>query len=227
MRHRSIAELIPSFDQIDPIVVEEVLAGEPEITPIELPSFLARTQREPDPVEPAIDVDAVFENGRKAGLAEAETAMQAALAEARAEAEANLQAARRIWVAAEAEALAALVETRLATIETRIADKAGRLIAPFIGERMREQVLDALADQIRPLLRGDDDRSPIRMAGPDDLLDALKTRLGDHPRLAIESNGAPEVTILVADSEIESRMGRWIAAIREAVAAPATEPEPK
>ena len=112
MKHRSAADFIPSFeiDESELALLPEAGTAAPE-PEIELPAFLPRTPREPPP-----DLDAIFENGRQAGLAEARAEAQAAAARQTQAAEAALEQARLAWAEAVATPLAAELPRALAAL---------------------------------------------------------------------------------------------------------------
>lgn len=207
MKHRPAAEFIPSFDIPEADVAESAReAPAPEIAPIELPSFLQKpAQREPAP-----DLEQVFEDGRQAGLAEARTAAQEELARVRAEQAAALESARQAWADQVAAALAGQLQPALDAIGNQIADTVGRLLRPFLEGELRDAASRALIEQITPLLSGADG-ALVRIAGPRELVAALRRVFPPERAVSFEENDAADVTILVGETMIETRVSAWIA----------------
>lgn len=207
MKHRSAAEFIPSFDIPEADIAEIVKeAPAPQIAPIEIPPFLAK----PSQREPAPDVEKIFEDGRQAGLAQAQSATQEELARLRAEHAAELERARQAWADQIAAALAAQLQPALDAIGNQIADTVGRLLRPFLEGELRDAASRALIEQIAPLLSGADG-ALVRIAGPRELIETLRRVFPPERAASFEESEAAEVTILVGETMIETRIGAWIA----------------
>ncbi|WP_181832484.1 hypothetical protein [Bosea caraganae] len=207
MKHRSAAEFIPSFDISETGVAEiaQDAPASPVIAPIELPSFLSKAPREPAP-----DVEKIFEDGRQAGLTEAQAALEQQLAQLQADHAAALEAARQAWAEEAASLLSDKVQPALDAIGEQIADTVGRLLRPFLEAELRDAASRALIEQIAPLLSGTE--CPlIRVAGPPVLVEALRRVFPPERAVAFEESDAAEVTILVGETVIETRVGAWIA----------------
>ncbi|TCR63646.1 hypothetical protein [Bosea sp. BK604] len=207
MKHRSAAEFIPSFDISELDIVEITPdAPAPAIAPIELPSFLTKAP----PREPAPDLEQIFENGRAAGRVEAQLAAEEQLARLQSEHAAALESARQAWADEVATVLAAQVPQALDDVGERIADTVGRLLRPFLATELRAAASRALIEQITPLLSGTDG-ALVRVAGPQMLVETLRRVFPPERAVSFEENDAAEVTILVGETMIETRIGAWIA----------------
>lgn len=207
MKHRSAAEFIPRFDISESDVAEIAKeAPAPQIAPVEIPPFLSKAaQREPAP-----DVEQIFADGRQAGLAEAQEAAQDELARLRAEHAAELERARQAWADQVAATLDAQLQPALDAIGHRIADTVGRLLRPFLEDQLRDAASRALIEQVTPLLSGTDG-ALVRIAGPRELVETLRRVFPPERAVNFEENDATEVTILVGETMIETRIGAWIA----------------
>lgn len=209
MKHRSAADFIPSFE-----VGEGELALLPEAgtaTPepeIELPAFLPRTPREPPP-----DLDAIYESGRQAGLAEARAEAEAAAVRQTQAAEAALEQARLAWAEAVATPLAAELPRALDALTESLAETTGRLLRPFLEGELSDAASRALIDQIRPLLSGRDG-AVIRVGGPADLLATLRGVFPAGTAVEFAETEAVDVSIVLGETVIETRIAAWVARLR-------------
>ncbi len=209
MKHRSAADFIPSFE-----IGEGELALLPEAGPatpepeIELPAFLPRTPREPPP-----DLDAIYESGRQAGLAEARAEAEAAAARQAQAAEAALEQARLAWTEAVAMPLATELPRALDALAERLAETTGRLLRPFLEGELRDAASRALIDQIRPLLSGGDG-AVIRVSGPADLLATLRGVFSAGTPVEFAETEAVDVSIVLGETVIETRIAAWVARLR-------------
>jgi hypothetical protein len=210
MRHRPAGDFIPNFDVAEADIAELVQdapasPAAPAIAPIELPAFLSKPPR-----EPAVDTAQIFEDGRQAGLAEAQLGLDEQLAHLQAEHTAALQSARQAWADEVATLLAAQIPQALDTIGDRIADTVGRLLRPFLEVELRDAASRALIAQITPLLNGTDG-APIRISGPALLLETLRRVFASQGSVTFAENDATEVSIQLGETMIETRIAPWIA----------------
>ena len=205
MKHRSAADFIPSFeiDESELALLPEAGTAAPE-PEIELPAFLPRTPREPPP-----DLDAIFENGRQAGLAEA----QAAAARQTQAAETALEQARLAWTEAVATPLAAELPRALEALGESLAETTGRLLRPFLERELSDAASRALIDQIRPLLSGGDG-ALIRVSGPASLLATLRGVFPAGTAVKFAETEAVDVSIVLGETVIETRIAAWVARLR-------------
>lgn len=209
MKHRSAADFIPSFEieEGELGLVPETGGGAQDAS-IELPAFLPHTPREPPP-----DLDAIFENGRQAGLAEARAEAEAAAARQAQEAEAALEQARLAWTEAVATPLADELPRALDALTNSLAETTGRLLQPFLERELRDAASRALIDQIRPLLSGGDG-ALIRVSGPADLLATLRGVFPAGTPVEFTQTEAVDVAIVLGETVIETRIAAWVARLR-------------
>jgi hypothetical protein len=209
VKHRSAADFIPSFeiDEGELALLPEAGTAAPEAE-IELPAFLPRTPREPPP-----DLDAIYENGRQAGLVEARAEAEAAAARQAQEAEAALEQARLAWTEAVATPLAAELPRALDALTESLAETTGRLLRPFLEGELSDAASRALIDQIRPLLSGQDG-ALIRVSGPAELLATLRSVFPAGSPVEFTETEAVDVAIVVGETVIETRIAAWVARLR-------------
>lgn len=155
-------------------------------------------------------LDEAFARGADEARLTADAEHEQALAQALARAEQQHAAERARWASEQADALSASLAAALEALEGRIADTVARVLTPFLTAEMRRGSVAALAESIRTLLSGT--REPaLRVSGPEDLLAALRERLGADPAaIEWEPNGQVEVTVRADDSVIETEIGSWI-----------------
>jgi hypothetical protein len=164
-----------------------------------------------DPAEAAFgQLDEAFARGMAAGRLAADAEHEQRQAEAVARAAEQHAAERALWVGEQAEQLALRLASAVETLETRIADTVGRILTPFLGAELRRQSVESLAESIGTLLSGGG-CSTLRIAGPEDLLAALRERLGACP-VAIDwqPGERAEVTVCADDSIIETEIQSWL-----------------
>jgi len=207
VKHRPVADFIPSFDFVETELSEiaDAVTGAEADTEIELPSFLSRAPREPAP-----DLEAIFERGRQAGLAEARIEAEAHLSRQRQEAAEALEQARRAWADDVAARLAVQIPEALEALGESLSDSVGRLLRPFLEGELHDAASRALIDQIRPLLAGENGML-IRVSGPARLLDTLRHVFPAGCAVEFTENDATDVCIVAGETTIETRIAAWVA----------------
>jgi len=207
VKHRPAGDFIPSFDldDIDLADIAETVTAGADAEEIELPLFLPKTPREPPP-----DLDAIFESGRKAGLAEARAEAEMQSASLQREATATLEEARQSWADEVAGRLSAEIPRAIQALGESLSDATGRLLRPFLEGELHDAACRALIDQIRPLLAGEDGML-IRVSGPAILLDTLRQVFPTGCAVEFTENQAIDVTILAGETMIETRIAAWVA----------------
>lgn len=206
MKHRPAADFIPNLGPEDvgiPRFAETTTAAAAD--DIELPAFLPKTPREPPP-----DLDAIFQSGRQAGIAEARAESEARFTELRQEAAATLEEARQRWAEEVATPLATQIPEAVHALGERLADATGRLLHPFLDGELRDAASRALIDQIRPLLAGEDGML-IRISGPAILLETLRHVFPAGCAVEFVENDATDVSIVAGETTIETRIAAWVA----------------
>jgi flagellar biosynthesis/type III secretory pathway protein FliH len=155
-------------------------------------------------------LDEAYARGVASGRAAAEAEHQQRLAEAIARAAEQHAAERALLVSGQAEQLAARLSSAVETSEARIADTVGHILTPFLSAELRNKSVEALAESIGTLLSGGNAVS-LRISGPDDLLAALRERLGASPAaIDWQPGDRADVTVCADDSVIETEIQSWL-----------------
>lgn len=148
-----------------------------------------------------------FEQGRDEGARETREAVTAELAVAH---EKALEAARIAFVTQESERLAAALRDGLADLRLRLAEKLARTLEPFLARALREKACAEMATMLERLFSGGDAGAQIRIEGPQDLLEALRAVLPDHPSLVMQvAPERPDIRISCADTTLETQIAQW------------------
>lgn len=125
----------------------------------------------------------------------------------------RLATARAEWTEAEADRLASGMGAAFAALETRISDVLARILMPFVGEAMRRRAIDEATQAIGGLLSqplpAESAPPAITVRGPEDLLAALKERLGEPAGVVFTVAPGVEIEASCADTLIETRLGAW------------------
>lgn len=168
----------------------------------------------PEEVEPAVDrvAEAVAAALAEAGVAHA--AALSALAERHA---AEMERARATWAVAEGTTLAEGLRAGCAALEAALAEGVATALEPLVGEALRvaavAQLREAIADLVLAGTGG-----TITVAGPQDVLDALRTALSgaglSEDGMDFTPSEAAEVTVKADNSAIETRLDAWASALR-------------
>ncbi|QTL04331.1 hypothetical protein J5J86_03010 [Aquabacter sp. L1I39] len=134
-------------------------------------------------------------------------ALEAARAQDQSAAESRIAAVRADWTAEQADRLADGFRSALDGFGTQLSDALAPILAPFVTERVRDQALrelDSLVKHQMALGSG-----AIQITGPQDLLDALGTRLGAASGITFTPGNTPEVRIEADGAVIETQLQAW------------------
>ncbi|MEQ8480837.1 MAG: hypothetical protein RIC18_09275 [Hoeflea sp.] len=176
----------------------------------------------PQPVRPAVDVEAIRAEAR----AEGEAAVRNEL-EARHASELDAAAARHADELAalrtELEAFAAksipeAVSARSVEIADAVAGDVAQILAPLIDEAVRARVVAQLAAEIRGML-DIDNAGRITVTGPESLVAALGDSLGaDVDRISVIHDEQFDIEIETDRTLLASRLSEWTQALKESLA---------
>lgn len=157
---------------------------------------------------------------RADGVAEGRAAAQREQA-ARAVADAEsftmrMLAERENWRETEAARLAASFAEALAAREQALAAQMARIVKPFVGGAIADEVWRSLCAAVDGLMAHAGD-ARLRARGPADFVEALRRRCEERG-VVIETHesDAAEVTIHGDDCVVETRLGTWIAILETA-----------
>jgi hypothetical protein len=182
----------------------------------------ARPQETLPQASPYVDLDARIAEAearaRSAGEELAQMELDARLAEERLIFEQRIEAARREWMVECGAALSQQMQTALDGLGERVASSAARLLAPFLAEALRHKVIADLAGTIEALIAGEGGAA-LRIAGPQELLDALAPRLaGAGAAIDFTPSESAEVRVTAGSTVIETELEAWAGRLREAAA---------
>ncbi|MGE0500365.1 MAG: hypothetical protein AB7I79_01785 [Rhizobiaceae bacterium] len=114
-----------------------------------------------------------------------------------------------------------LVSARLVEMEDNLVRMttatAARVLAAFLGDALRKQALDRLADSIRDAAR---DRDAVRIVvrGPQSLHERLVAALGDRTEsLEFVETAGIDLVVSIDGALFETRIAEWSAALAEVV----------
>jgi flagellar biosynthesis/type III secretory pathway protein FliH len=166
--------------------------------------------RDDDPAEAA---EAAFERGRQEGFAAAQEGMSAKLDEACAAFEARLAEQRAAWAADEGARLAEKIQSAFAALEDAIGAAVAGILGPFVEESLRTRVVEELAQALSPLLAGGQ-QTNFHVRGPEDLLNALREKLGTAAAsLTFENSQDIDVRVVADRTVIETQLEPWLSRI--------------
>jgi hypothetical protein len=98
-----------------------------------------------------------------------------------------------------------------------LADAAARILKPFLAAQLHKRAVAELADCLAAL-SAREEAAEINVCGAPDLLEALRSRLGDNlGNITYRPDAASEVRVAVGQTVLETRIGAWMARIEEAV----------
>ncbi|KPQ10861.1 MAG: hypothetical protein HLUCCO17_09230 [Saliniramus fredricksonii] len=175
-----------------------------------------------------------YEEGRAKAQAQADAQLAEALEQARAQADAAGRAeaaretreivtaeltamheralgeARATWVAEESARLTEALESGLAELRLRLAGKLARALEPFLAEALREKACAEMARMLERLFAAGEAGAEIRVEGPQDLIDALRAALPEHPGLVMHAvPGRADIRVSCADTTLETQIAQW------------------
>jgi flagellar biosynthesis/type III secretory pathway protein FliH len=212
MKLRSVAEVLSSFGSLEPA------SGEGEKSPLE-PSEDAETEDTTSARD--LEIAAGRDDGLAEGLAEGLSRAVAAHAEAL-EAE-QVASARRLaaerdrWAREEGEFLAEKLARGLAEIEARVGAHVANILGGLLADGLRDRAIRELVAHTNALVSGADGKV-IAIFGPEDLVTALRERLGvGSTAIEFYPGTSSDVRIVCEDTLVESRLEGWLARLASVV----------
>jgi hypothetical protein len=197
--------LLPHFG--DPAESASPATHAPGFRPLVEPAFVPA---------PAPDVSAT-ERAVAAALEEARQDFEMQRAADRAEHE-RLLAAREAEIhEIAAQAMADQLTAGLAELNTAIATHVSRVLLRFLEKRLRERAVGELSETVASLLHGGE-AVRVRVSGPADLVDRLGAAVGHVATVEVEVSDVPDVTVVIDNTTIETRIGAWMDRAQRAVA---------
>lgn len=147
--------------------------------------------------------------GERAGRDAARAEHERELIDLRTRAERQLSDERQDWVTEQGDALAASLNSAIEEFLTRIAEPVAEVLTSFTTASLRDAMVQDLSETVVRLISGGRG-GRLRISGPADLLDNLRTTLGNCPA-AIEwlPGEQVDVTLVANDSQIETDIAGW------------------
>jgi hypothetical protein len=190
---------------------------EPQSPPAPSPLALREIAQLKQPVPAGPTVEQRIEEARQQGLQDGRNAArieyELIAAQERRRSQEQVVAMRTQWAGEEGALLAEQIAASFLELERRVSDQVARILEPYLVATVRDRVIDELVANIRRLLAGDT-KTVLRISGAADLLELVHSRLGEFSR-SVEylSDGAPEVTVLAGDTEIQTQLQAWRAGL--------------
>lgn len=161
-------------------------------------------------------VEAAREEGRLAGMEEAQAQADARLAQREAEFAAQLRGQREAWCASESAVLAEAITKGLEGLHDAVMAQVAQTLKPFLVEEVRQKALAELAIAVGAMLAKEPDVG-LEVVGPSDLVKALEGKLTAHAgSISYASASFCEVEVKAGSSVIATRIGAWLDKINEA-----------
>ncbi|NBN79373.1 hypothetical protein GWI72_13935 [Microvirga tunisiensis] len=209
MTVRSIAAHIPEFAaghfprlSKDDVLIADVIIGE---------------DRQPEPTleeRLAAEYARGVRAGRQEARLEAEEDLEARVTALRSE----IEAARARHQLDEADRLGRTLSAALDGLELRLADTVARILAPFVEQLVLERAVSHFRAALGEVMTGGgNDRRPVEVVGPPDLLALVERGLGPMAeRVALVPGPGPEVRANLEDTVIETQIADWLGRVRSA-----------
>jgi len=208
---RSVAFYLPRFDE------EKIVAPEPPPPPfdfVEAEPEAEIVEAEPEDPRPIL-TDELREQLLEEGRAAAKPECDEKIERERAASAQRLDEERRRWAREEGERLGRDFRDALGRFSARIGDDVERILEPFVVREIREKMLVSLIETLHVLL-ADRENPVVHLSGPVDLLDAICAKLqGEDIATRIDDVGGVDVRARLDATTIETRLGEWMAQLRE------------
>ena len=170
---------------------------------------------EPEPVPPpAVDrqaelIKAVEAKVRAEERDAARRQLDEAVAAEKVRYEEELASQREIWVEQQASQLSTLIVEGIGRIEDMLSERVANIMKPFVSEAFRQQSIVEFKEALATLLLSEE-TGTMKIAGPEDLLLALKENLGPHGG-AIEflPGDHVEVSVTTRDTTVQTQLQAW------------------
>ena len=169
----------------------------------------------PGPVPEQSDA---LESARAEALAEARAEFEQIRAADRAEHERCLVERERQFAETTGGVLLGHLSDGLARIERTLCEEAAHVLARFLDTAVRERALAELSETVAALVAGAG-AVTVKVAGPEPLLERLREGFDASrmPAIELTVNSAPEVTVTIDDTIIETRIAAWMNRVNAAV----------
>ena len=209
MSSEKVARLLANFDR------PESQKGRSRVVPFDHAQHSSpRTQQRPPAPPPEDDA---YQRGRSEGYAAALAELEQQLNDERQRLSAQLGEERHNLLNGTAAKIASDIEEVGKQLEAKIAGVTARVLEPFISSAMQKQAVTAFVEQLSSIA-SDGRRPALRITGPSDLLELVRTKLGVRA-IAVELRIAPvaEVSVIIDHVFLETQVKLWAERLKFAV----------
>lgn len=191
----AFASYLPCFD-VEPV---------PGLFGFETPSA-PDIELQPDLVDPIVEAE---ERAYGAGRAAAWAEFQIVRSEDAARAEEQLVEARNSWTEQESERLSKQFRLAFQDLESTVTTEVADVLSKFVAAAVRDQAVAELAAMLAKFLQAAEHGS-VAISGPEDLLDALRERLGAYAAsLSFVADGKADVRAVMGETIFETQLEAW------------------
>jgi hypothetical protein len=125
----------------------------------------------------------------------------------------EIEKARVLWLAEEAERLAASHRLAFESFETRCAQSVANILRPFLSQLVIACVTESLVENLEVLFASRT-RALFEVSGPQDMLDALREKFTARDvAFEFKPNDSIDIRVCVDDTIIETQLGAWMKAL--------------
>jgi hypothetical protein len=216
MSPRSIASMLTDFTPrhvpAERITVFAAVSKEP-------PDAIIESQDATEEVDDLIDyelrVKEAFDAGREAGQAEASALFEAEKVRLEREFQDQLASADSLFLEQTGTRMATRITEGLAAMAADLSGSLAAVLAPLVGEKLRDQAVAAFVAEVERLTRGLEG-AEFFVTGPKHLLDTLRRQPGIDPiRFSFVEAAQAELSLKLDDAVVETRLGRLIDALKD------------
>jgi hypothetical protein len=153
-----------------------------------------------------------YEKGFKEGVEHAKSSCDAKVSAREDECKQWIVDARRNWSEVQGTLLAQQIANAMSAIKTDIAGTVGRILAPLVGQKLIDEALAKLIEEIEKLLSSED-AIHLKISGPADLVFELRKHIPSNAVVTVLAGDKPEVTVVANKTVIETRLSEWLACV--------------
>ena len=108
--------------------------------------------------------------------------------------------------------LAQQIADATSSLKTEIADAVARILRPLAAQKLVDEALAKLVQEIEKLLSFED-AIHLKISGPADLVFELRKNIPSNAIVTVLAGDKPEVTVVANKTVIETRLGEWLARV--------------
>lgn len=209
MSAEKVARLLTDFDQ------QDSPKGRSRVVPFDYVQHNAKAQARPAP----LPEDDGYQRGRAEGYASALAEYEQKLDQERHKLKAQLDEERHNLLNETTGRISNEIVEAGRQLETKIAGVTARLLEPLISGAVQKQAVTTFVEKLSSL--ASDSRRPVlRIAGPSDLLELVRSKLGVRS-IAVElrAEAVAEVSVTLDEVVLESQLKVWVDRLKFAVLA--------